>query len=83
MYLRMQEVPDLKRKSLQEYIDAHVEQGTTVECDGFHAYPGLKNVAVDAMVYDCASRDLKWLHKALGNLKAFLTGTYHGRCEQL
>ena len=54
-----------------------------MECDGFQAYPGLKNVAVDAKVYDCASGDLKWLHKALSNLKAFLTGTYHGRCEQL
>ena len=65
MYLRMQEVPDLKRKTLQEFVDAHVEQGATVECDGFRAYPGLKNVAVDAKVYDCASGDLKWLHKAL------------------
>ena len=37
-----------------------------MECDGFQAYPGLKNVAVDAKVYDCASGDLKWLHKALG-----------------
>ena len=27
MYLRMQEVPDLKRKTLQEFIDAYVEQG--------------------------------------------------------
>ena len=63
MYLRTQEVPDLKRKTLQEFIDAHVEQDTTVECDGFQAYPGLKNVAVDAKVYDCASGDLKWLHK--------------------
>lgn len=53
------------------------------KCDGFQAYPGLKNVAVDARVYDSASGDLKWLHKALSNLKAFLTGTYHGRCEQL
>ena len=43
----------------------------------------MKNVAVDAKVYDSASGDLKWLHKALSNLKAFLTGTYHGRCEQL
>lgn len=83
MYLRMQEVPDLKRKTLQEFVDAHVEQGATVECDGFQAYPGLKNVAVDAKVYDCASGGLKWLHKALSNLKVFLTGTYHGRCALL
>lgn len=81
MYLRMQEVPDLKRKTLQEFTDTRVEQGTNVECDGFQAYPGLKNVAVDAKGYDSASGDLKWLHKALSNLKAFLTGAYHGRCE--
>ena len=27
--------------------------------------------------------DLNWLHKAISNLKAFLLGTYHGRCQQL
>ena len=26
---------------------------------------------------------LHWLHKAISNLKAFLLGTYHGRCTQL
>ena len=51
-----------------------------MECDGFQTYPGLKNVAVDVKVYDCTSGDLKWLHKALSNLKAL---TYHGRCGQL
>ena len=76
-------VLDLKRKTLQAFIAAHVKDGSTVKCDGYQAYDGLKNVSVDAKVYDCASGDLKWLHKALSNLKAFLTGTYHGRCEQL
>lgn len=57
MYPRMQEVPDLKRKTLQEFVDAHVKQDSTVECDGFQAYPGLKNVAVDAKVYDSTSGD--------------------------
>ena len=28
------------------------------------------------------SGDLHWLHKAISNLKAFLLGTYHGRCTQ-
>lgn len=54
-----------------------------MECDGYQAFNGLKKVAVDAKVYDYASGDLMCLHKALSNLKAFLTGTYHGRCEQL
>lgn len=65
---------NLKRKTLQEFIDAHVQEGSTVECDGYQAYNGLKNVAVDAKVYDCTSGDLMWLHKALSNLKALMTG---------
>lgn len=24
--------------------------------------------------------DLKWLHTAISNFKAFILGTYHGRC---
>ena len=27
--------------------------------------------------------DLHWVHKAISNLKAFLQGTYHGRCTKL
>ena len=27
--------------------------------------------------------DLHWLYKAISRLKAFLLGTYHGRCQQL
>jgi hypothetical protein len=59
MYLRLQEVPDLKRKMLHSFIAAHVKDSSTVKCDGYQAYNGLKKVAVDAKVYDCASGDLK------------------------
>jgi len=82
-FLRMQEVSDVRGKTLQEFVDAYIQSGASIECDGFNAYKGLKNVSVDAKVYDSASGDLQWLHKALSNLKAFLIGTYHGRCEYL
>ena len=36
---------------------------------------------LDAKKYEPG--DLRWLHKAISNLKAFLLGTYHGRCTQL
>lgn len=26
--------------------------------------------------------DLHWVHKVISNLKAFLQGTYHGRCTK-
>ena len=41
----------------------------------------LSGVALDAKKYEPGN--LHWLHKAISNLKAFLLGTYHGRCTQL
>lgn len=34
-------------------------------------------------VFDPSNGDLKWFYKAIGNLKAFLLGTYHGHCTKL
>lgn len=83
IFLRMHEVPNIQLETSQEFVDAHIQNGATIECDGFKSYIGLKNVAVDAKVYDSAAGDLKWLHKALSNLKAFLAGTYHDRYVNL
>ena len=83
MYLRMQQVPNVKRVTLQEFIDSHVKDGSVVECDGYQTYTGLENVTVETKVYDSADGDLHWLHTALSNAKAFLVGTYHGRCLHL
>ena len=47
-------IGDLKRKTLQAFIAAYVKDGFTVKCDGYQAYNGLKNVAVDAKASDSA-----------------------------
>lgn len=83
MYLRMQQVPNVKRVTLQEFIDSRVNDGSVIECDGYQIYKGLENVTVETKVYDTADGDLHWLHTALSNAKAFLVGTYHGRCLHL
>lgn len=72
MFLWMQEVPDVQREVLQEFVDAHVQNGATIERDGFKTYMGLKNGAINAKVYE-----------VLSNLKTQLAETYHGRCENL
>lgn len=51
MFLRIHEVSNIQRKTSQEFVDAHIQNGATIECDGFKSYIGLKNVAVDAKVY--------------------------------
>lgn len=83
LFAHMQVVENLQTKTLQEFIDQHLAQGTILQCDGFSSYKGLTGVACDAKVFDPSNGDLKWLHKAISNLKAFLLGTYHGRCTKL
>ena len=78
LFLRLQMIPNIKRETLQSVINNHVKPGSSVECDGYRSYPGLENVSVDASKYETS--DLKWVHIAIGNFKAFLLGTYHGSC---
>ena len=78
MFLRLQMIPDVTTKTLQNVVNQYVQKGSTIECDGYRSYPGLENVTVDASKY--APGDLKWVHAAIGNFKSFLLGTYHGSC---
>ena len=77
-FLRLQIIPDITTKTLQGVVDERIKTGATIECDDFISYAGLKNVTVEAANYEVSS--LKWVHIAIGNLKAFLLGTYHGSC---
>ena len=81
LFTRMQVVEDVTCKTLQKVVDETVAPGAKIECDGYKSYRNLSGVKLDAKKYD--KGDLHWLHKAISNLKAFLLGTYHGRCTQL
>jgi len=83
LFIRMQVVDDLKTETIQKFTDEFLNQGTRVECDGLHSYSGLQGVTCNSKKFDVASNHLKWLHRTIGNLKAFLNGTYHGRCAHL
>lgn len=77
-FLRLRMIPNITTKTLQNVVDQYVQNGSTIECDGYRSYPSLKNVTVDASKYEPG--DLKWVHAAIGNFKSFLLGTYHGSC---
>lgn len=83
LFAHMQVVDDLKTKTLQEFVNQHLAVGTTVQCDGLSSYQGLTGVDCKGKVFDAETGDLKWLHKSISNLKAFLLGTYHGRCSKI
>ena len=81
LFTRMQVVEDVTSKTLQQVVDEAVAPGSKIECDGYRSYRNLSGVTLDAKKYETGY--LHWLHKAISNLKAFLLGTYHGRCTQL
>ena len=70
LFLRLQIIPDVTAKSLQNVVDTHVKPGSVIECDGNISYPKLNNVTVDASKYQ--NDDLKWVHIAIGFFIAFL-----------
>ena len=68
--------------TLQQVVDKTVAPGCKNRMRRLQrAIKNLSGVALDAKKYEPG--DLHWLHKAISNLKAFLLGTYHGRCTQL
>ena len=81
LFTRMQVVKDVTSKTLQQVIGKTVATGAKIECDGYRSYRNLSGVTLDAKKYETGY--LHWLHKTISNLKAFLLGTYHGRCQQL
>ena len=81
LFARMKVVDNVQGKTLQEIIDQYFVPKTKVECDGYKSYLNLEGVELNAKKYE--TDDLHWVHKAISNLKAFLQGTYHGRCTKL
>ena len=81
LFARMKAVDNVQGKTLQEIIDQYFVPKTKVECDGYRSYLNLEGVELNAKKYE--TDDLHWVHKAISNLKAFLQGTYHGRCTKL
>ena len=81
LFTRMQVVEDFTGGTLQQVVDETVAPGPKIECYGYSSYRNLSGVTLDAKKYETGY--LHWLHKAISNLKAFLLGTYHGRCTQL
>lgn len=81
LFARMKVVENIQGQTLQQIVDQYFTPDTKVECDGYRSYLNLKGVHMDLKKYQVG--DLHWLHKAISNLKAFLLGTYHGRCTKL
>jgi transposase-like protein len=82
-YLKMLVVNDFKAKTLDKFAVVNIEHGATVQTDGFKAYRAQqvkKNYLheYEILPADSPESKLKWLHKAIGNCKQIILGTFHG-----
>ena len=79
-YLKMLITPNIQIPSVKKFVDKNLETGSVVETDGFRSYrkPLADNYTHQAEDFNPDSEHLKWLHRIIGNAKAFINGTYHG-----
>jgi len=82
LFLHISQTETLKTADLQEFVNQHIQKNSSIQCDGYASYKKLTDVLCQPKVYDSMSGDLKWVHTVIANLKAFLLGTYHGRCME-
>ena len=79
-YLKMLTTPNIQIPYVSKFVDENLDEGSTVETDGFRSYlkPLAGNYTHLAEDFSPDSKHLKWLHRIIGNAKAFINGTYHG-----
>lgn len=80
MYLKMCTTPNIQIPSVKRFVDENLDIDSVVETDGFRSYrkPLSDNYTHQAEDFSPDSEHLKWLHRIIGNAKAFINGTYHG-----
>ena len=83
LFVKMQVVDDLKGTTVGAFAHSSIAVGSTIQSDAYSSYrkPLAEDFDHQYSVYDSDSDMLHWLHMIVGNLKAFLLGTYHGNCN--
>lgn len=82
-YLRLKLVNDLKNETLSAFAKEYLDSGAIISADGHRSYQNIDGFSTIQQNFSPDGDHLLWLHKTISNLKAFLLGTYHGRCEHI
>lgn len=83
-HLTMQVTNNLKQASVKKFAENHIEIGSEIHADEFKSYPPAleDKYKLETQTYDPSATELHWLHTIIGNAKAFIQGTYHGRPKE-
>lgn len=79
-YVKMQVVPNLRGKTIGTFAESHIAEGSTIQTDAFPSYrkPLRGKYLHQYQVFDEDSDMLHWLHTIIANMKASISGTFHG-----
>ena len=89
--LRMEAVDDVSADSLCGFVEDNVERGATVRTDAWQGYKRLGRIGYDHQsfnqraAFDAGGGETDAVpkaHRIIGNLKAWLSGTYKGVSDQ-
>ena len=81
--VRLRRIEDATEESLKDFIEAHIDKGSTLVTDGWKGYFNVKQwgyrhiVKIGETSVDVA-KQLIHVHRVFSNLKAWLIGTHHG-----
>lgn len=80
-FIAMQQVGAVTKESVAKFVQHHLPPGQEVRSDALASLLEIgktQHHAARVTPPDKAGEWLPWVHIAIGNLKAFLLGTYHG-----
>jgi len=86
-FVRMEVLEDVSGESIGGFVEGNIAKGSVVRTDGFRSYGkalSRRQYAHEPERFDFKGNPehLKWLHRIIGNAKAFVLGTYHGLGEK-
>jgi transposase-like protein len=86
-FVKMEILEDLTSQSIQNFAELYIEEGTIIKSDKYRSYDKAFND--EQYIHESEKFDinenpehLKWVHRVIGNAKAFIIGTYHGLGEK-
>ncbi|MFO7580900.1 MAG: IS1595 family transposase, partial [Nitrosomonas halophila] len=80
-FIAMQQVCAVTHETVARFVQCHLPPGQLVRSDALASLTEIgktQHHAARVTPPDMAGEWLPWVHIAIGNLKAFLLGTYHG-----
>jgi len=80
-FIAMQQVPAVTKETVAKFVQSRLPPSHLVRSDALASLVAIgktQHHAARVTPPDKAGEWLPWVHIAIGNLKAFLLGTYHG-----